>query len=183
MKKFATFFVLSIVLTTSAFSQEKANAVSIDVKYTVLSILLGGVGTSIVYERAINDYFSVIGNINYWGVVIGSTLNTDFYEGTELTYLEVGARFRIYAGGNALTGIFIDGGCKYSNITKEYIGQANYNVINLGGRIGWKSEKTFFVESSLGFGVNFGDKEILDTSNAWVLVDGLEFNVFCGWTF
>lgn len=172
MKKLVILF-LAVVLTFSAFAQDKPS-VSIEknvLKVNTLSLFLGT--GSIFYERKLSDLTSAQLGIAYMGFKLGDT---------KFTGLILTPEFRIYAKKDAIDGFYIAPYLRYQNFSvKSTSDNSKGTLSSMGGGLlfgrQWITNSGFTMD--LFFGGHYGSSSVkVDAGGSASSIDSKYFKGF-----
>jgi hypothetical protein len=105
--------------TTPAAAANKKNYVFVDFAPLLAGVLLEGFGVGGGYERALTNYFSVVGYFDYLAV-------------KDAAAFDVLLRPRVYTSGTALSGFYIGGIIGYGMVI------GGEGMVSFGAEAGWK---------------------------------------------
>ncbi|MDR2658868.1 MAG: hypothetical protein LBC27_02600 [Spirochaetaceae bacterium] len=183
MKQKVLPLVFLAAFSIQSFAQEEtANAVFIDLSSTIIGVTSGGFGIGAGYERALNNYFSVLGNFS----VIGFEVNGGEYLGIGVI---VYGRTYPFSGGTAVREFFISIGGGYSYIDIKYNGEEDVsNIVEAKILVGWKfvfgHPNGIFLEPAAGIGFVFADKVNTPPGMGTVpLSNKIQYGVSLGYAF
>jgi hypothetical protein len=175
MKRFLVTVLFSLNLLGMAFGQETVEkstqkyGIMVDLYPMINGITSGGIGLGFLYENYLNQYFSVVGEINFY---------TNFDKTIAYNILAHG---RLYPLKTSIEKLYTDIGIGYRRRKSDYDGSTDdiHSLIGIA-KVGWKFKigNNFFFESGLGVRYNiyvFNGKENYNFGFNIPLVAGLTF--------
>jgi hypothetical protein len=181
-KKIAAVLVLTVLLSNAAFAQKaKRNAVFVDVGPLIEGLIFGGFGLGVGYERALTDYWTVLGHGDYESIL-----------GGDLWALDIDVHGRYYFQlGPAVAGLFADLGLGYGLLSWKGLFRdetVTASAFTISAKVGYKYifRPGFFLEPAVGysFAISGGLKDSTGEKHTGDIGGtGLNYGMSLGWAF